>query len=208
MKYVFFSFFFALTLGVHSQDLNSVGIDTLYTVPEGLATGAYAPDFTLSNGKEDVTLSEKLKEGPVVLVFYRGEWCPYCNKYMSALNDSLSHISAAGAQVIAVTPEIGEYAESMMAENDLNFNVLSADGSSVLTDYDLLFRVTKRYTKKIKVMLRTDLAEVNNQEDVQLPVPAVFVISKSGKVTWRYFNYDYRQRPPVNDILKALESIN
>lgn len=104
---------FCITFTAHltmSQPQNppmKYGIDVNFGVPSGLKPGDFAPDFSArdTNGNK-VTLKEELKNGPVVIIFYRGEWCPVCNRYLSNFQDSLSYIIAAGAKVLAITPEM------------------------------------------------------------------------------------------------------
>jgi peroxiredoxin len=193
---------------VTNEDLHKLGIDTTQVIPEGLARGAYAPIFEGTDALgNDFSLKRALEDGPVVVAFFRGEWCPHCTKYMQQLEDSLSHINEKGAQVVAITPEQNSHVIEMVAETRAEFRVLSDNDGSIMRDYEVAFPVTKRYQKRIKRLLRAKIAERNGQEEATLPVPAVYLITPSGKVAWRYFNYDYRQRPPVSEILKAIDAL-
>ena len=98
---------------------------TEITYPEGLKVGDKAPDFTLKNadGKK-IHLKKKLKEGPLVIVFYRGQWCPFCNKQLSGLNDSLQLIKDKGANLVAISPETQENVSKSVAKTKAVFPVL------------------------------------------------------------------------------------
>ncbi len=207
-KALLLSLFTLFAFCAKAQDLAKYGVDTTKTVPEGLPVGSYAPVFDTKDALgNDYSLQTSLSKGPVVLVFFRGEWCPHCNRYMSALEDSLSYIREAGAEVVALSPEANEHIIEMVGENGAEFRVLHDIGGAVMRDYEVAFNVTGKYEKKIKRFLRAEITERNEQENAVLPVPAVFIISQSGRIAWRYFNYDYKQRPSIQSILTALSEL-
>lgn len=209
MKKIFILSLFAVAnFCAEAQDLTKYGIDTTKTVPEGLAVGSYAPVFETEDALGNkYNLETSLTQGPVVLVFFRGEWCPHCNRYMSALEDSLSHIRDAGAHVVGISPETNEHIITMVGEAGAEFRVLHDVNGTVMRDYDVAFDVTQKYHKKIKRFLRAQIDERNDQDEAVLPVPAVFLISSSGRIEWRYFNYDYKQRPSIRSILDAIADL-
>lgn len=212
-----FAFFFTAFVGlfcssanaqVTNEDLHKLGIDTTQVIPEGLARGAYAPIFEGTDALgNQFSLKDALKDGPVIVAFFRGEWCPHCTKYMQQLEDSLSYINEKGAQVVAITPEQNSHVIEMVAETGAEFRVISDSDGSIMRDYEVAFPVTKRYQKRIKLLLRAKISERNGQEEATLPVPAVYLITPSGKVAWRYFNYDYRQRPSIREMLDAIDRL-
>ena len=172
--------------------------------PEGLFINSKAYDFKAKdqNGN-DVVLKELRKKGPVVVVFYRGNWCPYCNKELRRLQDSLQLITAKGAKLIAITPEGKEGIDSTISKTGAAFPIISDDGMKISAEYGVSFKVDDRTVGRYK-NAGVDLLKLNNQKEAVLPVPAVYVINEEGAVTFRYFNEDYRKRVSVKEILGAL----
>jgi peroxiredoxin len=180
------------------------GMDTTEYIPLGLSIYSAAPfinGFSVNN--EKINSEEILQEKRIVLIFYRGKWCPYCNKFLSNLNDSIKYISKR-AEVLVVGPESFENTEMAADKAAATFTIIPDTSMKIQKDYDVLFNVTKKYQGKIRTFLRTDIAENNNQETAQLPVPAVYIIDKSGKISWRFFDYDYSKRPSIKEILDNL----
>ena len=181
------------------------GIDVNFGVPSGLKPGDAAPDFSAkdANGNK-VTLQEELKNGLVVIIFYRGEWCPVCNRYLSNFQDSLSYVIAAGAKVLAITPEVPGSAKKMIARTGATFTVIPDPTEQIMQSYDVLFNVTEAYQQKIRNALEADIASNNDKKDAMLPVPATFIINQEGIIVYRQFNLDYHIRATVKDILDNL----
>ncbi len=181
------------------------GIDTTKYVPKGLNVGDIAPVINTVNlqGKE-IHSDNILKNKKIVVIFYRGKWCPVCNKYLNNLNDSLKYITDKNAEVLVIGPETFENAESINDKIEANFQLIPDTNLKILTDYDVLFNVTRKYQGKIKTFLFTDIAKNNNQEDAILPVPATYIIGKNGKIIYRHFDYDYSVRATVKDIIDNL----
>ena len=181
------------------------GIDVNFGVPTGLKPGDTAPDFSAkdTNG-EDINLKEELKNGPVVIIFYRGEWCPVCNRYLSNFQDSLSYVTAAGAKVLAITPEKPSSAQRMIEKTDATFTVIPDPTEKIMQSYEVLFNVTEAYQQRIRTKLDADIASNNAKKDAKLPVPATFIINQEGVIVYRQFNVDYHIRATVNDILHHL----
>jgi peroxiredoxin len=172
--------------------------------PEGLFINSKAADFkaTDQNGTE-IVLKDLRKKGPVVIMFYRGYWCPYCNKALKRMNDSLQLIKDKGATLIAITPEGKQGVDSTIAKTDARFSIISDEGMKISSNYGVNFKVDERTVGRYK-NAGIDLLALNHQKDAVLPVPAVYIINRDGAVTFRYFNEDYRKRIAVKDILKAL----
>lgn len=172
--------------------------------PIGLNVGDTAPDFTAINqNNKAINLKEQLKNGPVVLLFYRGEWCPFCNRQLQALQDSMSLITAKGANIIAASPEKAENITKTIQKTKATFNVVSDEGSKILNTYKVAFELDKITVEKYKGY-GVNLVERNGSNGNNLPVPAVYIINKEGKITYRYFDENYRKRASVMEILKNL----
>jgi len=175
--------------------------------PEGLFINSKAPDFKAidQNGKE-IRLKDILKDSVVVLIFYRGEWCPYCNKQLKKLEDSLQLIKEKGARLIAVTPEKPEYISKTIEKTKASYPLIYDKDMKIMKAYAVAFEVDDRTVSRYK-NADIDLATANGQkEKVYLPVPAVYIISKKeGTITYRYFEFDYRKRVSVKEILDNLK---
>ncbi len=172
--------------------------------PVGLNVGDKAPDFTAQNQTNTkVNLSTVLKSSSVVLVFYRGEWCPYCNRQLKALEDSLSMIVAKGANVIAVSPEKNENLTKTIEKTKATFTIVSDENSTIMNAYKVGFELDSKTVEKYKGY-GLNLIERNASNGNNLPVPAVYIINKEGKITYRYFDTDYKNRVSVKELLKNL----
>lgn len=172
--------------------------------PEGLFIASKAPDFKAKdqNG-EEVRLKDLLKKGKVVLVFYRGYWCPFCNKELTRLNDSLQFIKDKNATVVAVTAEKPENIDSTVKRTNAGFSILYDEGLKIMKAYDVEFEVQDNvYTRYRNAGL--DLEKLNGKNGRHLPVPAVYIIDKESTVTYRFFNQDYKKRPSVKELLDNL----
>ena len=172
--------------------------------PTGLNVGDIAPDFTAKNqDNNDVNLKELLKSGSVVLIFYRGEWCPYCNRQLKALEDSLALIKSKGANIIAISPEKLENINKTIEKTKVTYNVVTDENSQIMNAYKVAFELDGKTTEKYKGY-GINLIERNGSSGNTLPVPAVYIINKEGKITYRYFDVNYANRASVQEILKNL----
>ena len=174
------------------------------STPVGLNVNDNAPDFisTDQNGKI-INLKEQLKKGTVVLVFYRGEWCGYCNKQLKNLEDSLSLIISKGATLFAVTPEKKENVSKTIEKTKATFSILTDDNQKIMTAYKVVFALDEKTTEKYKGY-GINLMECNGNNGNNLPVPAVYIINKAGKIIYRYFDEKYSNRVSVKEILAHL----
>ena len=187
--------FLIVTANLHAQEK-----------PEGLFINSKAPDFKAKdqNGNE-IVLKDLRKKGPVVLVFYRGYWCPYCNKELQRLEDSLQLIRDKGAQLVAITPEKQEGVSKTVEKTKSSFSIISDDELKIMKAYDVAYQVDDKTVSRYK-MANVDLIANNGQKPgaVYLPVPAVYIIGKDGEVKYRFFDPNYKNRPFVKDILDNL----
>ncbi len=189
-----------------TEDLTKFGIaDNPDNRLGGLKVGDTAPGFS---GKDqdgnDIILSEKLKDGPVVLLFYRGYWCPVCSKYLSAFQEDMGILTEKGASVIAVTPETVENANKTIEGTGLSIPVMSDGDLSIMQSYKVAFRVTEDYQGKIQQYLKADIAETNGADEANLPIPATYIIGQDGKVSYVFYNPNYKERASVSEIAENL----
>jgi len=174
---------------------------------DALKPGDPAPDFTLPDATgKPVSLGARLREGPVVLAFYRGGWCPYCNLELRAWQRALPELRALGAQLIAVSPETPDNSLSTQEKNALTFTALTDAGSAIARAYRLAFRLSPELQALYQSRGR-DLEEWNGG-DWTLPVPGTFVIGKDRRLALAFVDADYRTRlePSVAiDAVRRLE---
>jgi len=172
---------------------------------DGVETGTHAYLWEADNlDGGSVSLKKELEKGPVVLVFYRGKWCPICTRHLSNLQDSLKQITDKGAQVFAISPEQQNRAEEMREKTGVQFQLVF-DKDYVISDaYGVTFTPTDKEREKYNRFLDADLENAHSDGRSDLPIPATYVISQDGKIVWRQFNPDYKVRASVADILKQL----
>lgn len=174
-----------------------------------LKPGETAPDFTLPGAQgEPVRLYGLLREGPAVVVFYRGGWCPYCNIHLRSFQRSLPELRELGAQIVAVSPQLPDQSLSTRERNALEFPVLSDVGNKVAHQYGVAFRLSDRLLK-----LYVDFGhplEASNGPDgaFELPVPATFVLDTEGIVLLSHVEVDYTRRLDPDDVVARLRQLN
>ena len=170
--------------------------------------GEKAPGFTLKNpvGLE-ISLAGELKKGPVVLTWYRGGWCPYCNIALAAYQEKLPEFRKAGASFIALTPELPDKSMSTTEKLKLDFEVLTDLNHKVAKEYGIVFQLTPEVEKIYKA--RFDLTKFNGKEagDKELPLSATYVIDQQGVIRWAFLSADYRERAEPADIVTFLEKL-
>jgi peroxiredoxin len=197
-----------LMSGAFGQEINyaKYGIETKDShIPHGLMVGDKAPDFTGYDQKgKQVDLKKFLEKGPVVLTFYRGIWCPVCNRYLQNYQDSLKMITDQGVTFVAITPESIEFVEQTVKLHNLGFTVIYDCQEKIMKDYDLMFNVTKAYQDKILTTFSSDIAKNNGREAARLPVPATYIINKYGIIVAMQFDPNYQNRASVKWIISNL----
>ena len=174
---------------------------------QALGEGDIAPDFALPGvDGETVQLAALLERGPVVLTFYRGSWCPYCNTQLRDYQERLGEIEARGATLVAISPQIPDSSLSMQEKNDLAFPVLSDIGGEVSDAYGLTFQVDAATRERYQAV-GVDLVEANGTDAWELPVPGTYVIAPDGTIRAAFVEADYTQRASVQQILDALARV-
>ena len=196
------AFFFVLAMGAATGAIAQSPAPGL--VASALAVGSTAPVFTAKDaGGHEVNLQKLLKKGPVVLYFYRGQWCPYCNKQLSQLQDSLALLTAKGAQIVVVSPETQENIGKTVTKTKATFPIVHDANFAIMKAYHTAFEVQPDVVAKYKGF-GVDLLAANGADAAVLPVPATYIIGKDGKIKYAYFNTDYRRRVSVREVAAAL----
>ena len=172
-----------------------------------LSVGSPAPSFVLPSATgRDVSLTALLAEGPVVLTFYRGAWCPYCNLALRALQGINGDIHDRGGRLVAVSPQVPDESLSLVDKHDLAFDVLSDIGSEIAKRYGIAFDVSEELAA-MYVQRGLDLQRVNGGHPRTLPLPATFIIDVRGIVRWAFVATDHTLRAEPADILSALDAV-
>ncbi len=174
----------------------------------GLAVGDRAPDFTLPDALgRPVSLADLLAEGPVVTVFYRGEWCPYCNLQLHALQAALPAIRELGASLVAISPQAPDHSLSLTEKHALAFPVLSDLDQKVIRSYRVQFTLGGDLEELLVNDFQKDPADQNADHSRSLPVPAVFVIDQDSIVRAVFVSADWRIRAEPADIIAGLRAL-
>jgi len=169
--------------------------------------GDKAPDFTLPNALgEERNLYDILTKGPVVLIWYRGDWCPYCNIYLHELHKHADDFDAYNATIIAISPAKPDKSWSVEDKQDLKIQVLSDEGSKVAEDFGVVYELPPKIAQYYQEAF--DLHHVNNDDSNKLPLAASYVINPQGVITYAYLNADYRERAEITELLSAVEKIS
>lgn len=171
--------------------------------------GEKAPFFELPNQEGILQpLDTFLDKGPLVITFYRGDWCPYCNLQLRALQAKLSEIQALGATLVAISPQVPDGSLSKSEISDMAFTVLSDQDAKIASEYGVAWEVPEFLLEHMRVDRSLDLAEINNGNGTVLPIPATFILGRDGIVAWNYVNVDYRMRSEPDEIIEALKALS
>ncbi|TXI87244.1 MAG: AhpC/TSA family protein [Cupriavidus sp.] len=167
--------------------------------------GERAPAFALLDQEGNtVSSAARLAQGPLIVSFYRGVWCPYCNIELQALNEALPRFQALGANVVAISPQTAVNSRKSVRTNALGFPVLSDVGNDVAAAFGLRFALPD-YLVDLYKTLKNDLPAFNGDPSWTLPMPARYVIGQDGTVLYSEINPDYTRRPDPSEILPVLE---
>jgi len=171
--------------------------------------GEKAPHFNLPNAQgEQVDLEALVKQGPLVITFYRGNWCPYCNLQLRALQERLGEIKALGASLVAISPQVPDGSMTADDISKMDFIVLSDQDAKVASQYGVAWEVPEFLMEHMRVDRQLDLEKINNGNAHVLPIPATFILDRNATVIWNYVNVDYRTRSEPEDIIKALQKMS
>ena len=172
-----------------------------------LRTGSKAPDFKLFDQKGKlIRLSEILRDGPVVLTFYRGSWCSYCNQELKALRTILPKLEEYGATLLAVTPESSSGIQKTARSIESDFSILSDVNSKVSKAYKVVFRLPDNVNAIYKDF-GIDLLKSNGENSQSLPIAATYLIDRNGKIRFDFVEADYKKRVDKDKLLASLKSL-
>lgn len=169
-------------------------------------TGDEAIDFTLPDATGgQVSLNERLKNGPAVLIWYRGAWCPFCNIQLHAYQEYMPFFKKAGAQLIAISPQTPDATLSTKEKMELDFDVLSDQGNKVARQYGLVYKLPP----KMAAMMEKahNLSAYNGDNSQELPLTVVFVVNTDGKIVYDFISADFRKRAEPYDVMRAIQKL-
>ncbi len=181
-------------------------------VKKNLSKNAISEGAKLAEGEltsikgEKINISKFIGNQPLVISFYRGGWCPYCNLELKALQAALPSIKELGANLIAITPETPDNSLTTKEKNELEFEVLSDLSNTYAKTLGLVFQMPEEL-KALYHQFGINVDQHNGDNNYELPIPATFVIDKSGKIVLSYIKEDYTKRLDPEDVIACLKSL-
>lgn len=173
-----------------------------------LKPGDIAPTFNLQDSCGATYRSaDMLATGPIVVTFYRGTWCPFCNLDLQALEDARPQIETMGASLLAISPQTAANSRRSIRQNKLGFPILSDPGNEVAAEFGIRFTLPDYLVALYRDTLNNDLAIVNGDASWTLPMPARFVIRQDGQITYSEVNPDYTRRPEPAEVVAVLQRV-
>ena len=172
-----------------------------------LTEGDELPQINLPNAVgKSINVNSMLKEGPVVISFYRGAWCPYCNLELKALQQALPEIKALDAQLIAISPNTPDNSISSIEKHGLEFEVLTDAGNKIAKEFRLVFNLAEEL-RPIYKQFNFDIPKFNGDESWDLPIPATYIVNTDGKIVYAFVNADYTKRMEPTEIISKLKEL-
>jgi peroxiredoxin len=173
-----------------------------------LKAGDRAPEFTLKDvDGNEVSSRDLLAKGPLVVTFYRGVWCPYCNMDLQALQEALPAIRERGVQLIAISPQTQSNSRKSQRDNKVTFPILSDPGNEVAARFGLRFALPDYLIELYRDTFKNDLSRINGDSSWTLPMPARYVIATDGVIAYAEVNPDYTQRPDPEELLPVVSAL-
>jgi len=193
--------FIALGVPLASADPSAVPTDAKEVNP--VEAGATAPNVALTKADgSQVHLHDLVADDPAVLVFYRGGWCPYCNRHLAALGQIEDDLRELGYRIHAVSMDKPEKVAEAAAEAEFNYALYSDATAQAAKAFGLAFKVSTATNLKLRAF-GINLEEASGEDHRILPVPAVFLIGRGGRIDFRYYNPDYKERLSGEALLEA-----
>lgn len=172
--------------------------------PKGLEKGTKAPKVELNIDGKQVALAEFYKDQKVAIIFYRGHWCPACNKHLSEFATRAKELQDKGIKLIAITPEAQDGIDKTKEKTKADFTIVTDSDGSIQKAFDVDYGVTDGYLSKVQEKLKVAISENNANGKSELPVPATYVINTNGEIIFAHFDPDYHNRASIDDILGAI----
>ncbi|VAW73780.1 AhpC/Tsa family protein GSU0066 [hydrothermal vent metagenome] len=176
---------------------------------KALKVGQRMPSFQLNdaNGKA-VYSDELLKQGPIIISFYRGGWCPYCNLELKALQEKLNEFKDNNATLVAVSPELPDHSLSTIEKNELTFPVLTDRKLALAKQFGIVFKLPKNIENMTKNVFGLNLPEINGTDNFELPIPASYVVNSDHIIRHASVNPNFMQREEPSKIIDVLRNLS
>lgn len=173
-----------------------------------LKAGDIAPEFTLPDPDGKLVSSRALlAKGPLVVTFYRGAWCPFCNFDLNALEEARSEIEARGATLVAISQQTAPNSRKSQRQNGLGFPILGDHGGEIAAQFRVRWTLPA-YLREVQKALGADLTRFNGEDSWTLPMPSRYVIAQDGTIAYAEVNADYTRRPEPSAIFPILEQLS
>ena len=185
--------------GKSIEDLKTKNIEE-----KSIKLGAIMPDFSLPNAKNEIIHSKEiLKKGKMIIAFYRGSWCPYCNLELKALQEKISEFKEKNATLVAISPQSPDNSLTVIEKHHLTFEVLTDKDNVFAKQLGIVFEL-QDFVLPYYHALGIDLSSFNKNADNSLPIPAVFVVNESSKIIYKFADANYMNRIDIDELLKTL----
>jgi len=177
------------------------------TADHALKVGAKIPDFTLPSAEGRLVASgELLEKGPLVINFFRGDWCPFCRLMLQALNEALPAIIAAGGELVAISPDTGGRLARAKKRLNLSIDLLSDVDNGVALDFGVAFRTPEAY-RRVLQSYGTNLNERHGNDGWIIPIPAAFVVDQTGIIRYAFVEPEFVRRAEPDEIIAVLRQL-
>ncbi len=196
MKDTLLSLFFLFSFGNVVSQINNDYLQIGETAPKIVGVN----QFNVS-----IDSDELLKENKILLIFYRGNWCPYCKKHLASLQENLEKLQKKGVYVIVVTPERVDKIEETTRKWDATFSILHDSNNEIMNDYKVAFEVNQENVPNYLSFTQKRIQEYNEIENNVLPVPATYLIDMNNKISYVQYDPNYKNRANFDDILAILK---
>lgn len=181
------------------EDLKTKNIEE-----ESIKLGETMPEFSLPNAKNEIVYSKEiLQKGKMIIAFYRGSWCPYCNLELKALQDNLSKINDKKFSLVAISPQSPDNSLTVIEKQNLTFEVLTDKDNLFAKQLGIAFEL-QDFVLPYYNALGIDLTNFNENNDNSLPIPAVFLVNEEGKIIYKFVDANYMNRIDIDKLLYTL----
>ena len=185
--------------GKSIEDLQTKNIEE-----KSIQLGAKMPNFSLPNARNEIVHSKEiLKNGKMIVAFYRGSWCPYCNLELKALQDNVSKINDKKASLVAISPQSPDNSLSIIEKHSLTFEVLTDKDNTFAKQLGIVFEL-QDFVLPYYNTLGIDITHFNKNNDNTLPIPAVFVVNEDGEIMYKFADANYMNRIDIDELLNTL----
>ena len=185
--------------GKSIEDLKTKNIEE-----KSIKIGETIPNFSLKNAKNEVVnSSDILKNGKMIIAFYRGSWCPYCNLELKALQEKISEFKEKNATLVAISPQSPDNSLTVIEKHHLTFEVLTDKDNVFAKQLGIVFEL-QDFVLPYYHALGIDLSSFNENTNNSLPIPAVFVVNESSKIIYKFADANYMNRIDIDELLKTL----